>query len=574
MMNTEEDDSPKTAPVNEGPSAPENPFYDDEIDVTADNLLTSVSLEDPILMTKEDDSPKTAPENKEPRSPSNPFDDDETDVTADNLLTSVGLEDRIEDPSPPPTEGEPDTTGTEAAPEEVIIEDSEKEEVPVEKVDQNWRKAWDQVDTKIFKIVDHISNKISTIQVSTPEIISSSMMGIRHVVYNVKTEPLGYTVRRRYNDFDWLGEMLSARYQGLFIPSSPSTSSVPSLSGSKVDPDGYFVRNRMIQLHIFMQALIKIPFVRTDPSFLSFISMQDEREFKQLTELKKELPSLNVGDNPGFDLWITMIDPQVIDADADRPITDFKRQLELLRVQLNRADKVCRNAGKKAIEYSRAMAELNEEVMRWNTLERDLVDPARNEYINPCAEDLKLYLSDLVTGISFWATSTTLLPKVIAGVLMSSVQFQRAQMEAFAAHLKAREEVVTSLFRMEKERLKLLDEKQKAAAAPVKKSFFNRGEDELEEALRKKTEQCTKLQSQLDTLTKSLIYCEMERFNQERSESIAKLLAVLAATNIQMSVSATAKWSQVITEKDLTRVNEDKEEFLNLYSKVEEDEFN
>merc|ERR1719223_1179706 len=148
------------------------------------------------------------------------------------------------------------------------------------------------------------------------------------------------------------------------------------------------------------------------------------------------------------------------------------------------------------------MMEANNEIGKWHALERDLVDPARNEYINTFAEDMMTHLSGLVTGICHWTTSTTLLPKVIAGVLMSSVQFQRAQIDAFAAHLKNREDLVMSLFKAEKERLKLLDERQKAAAAPVKKSFFTRGEDDLEESLRKKTEQCTKLQLQLSKITK------------------------------------------------------------------------
>lgn len=531
MNTSEEDDNPLAA----APESASNPF-----DTEGENSSSPLEAEEEIKQEEE--------------SSLNPFEDVTESTTEKFSCVSLDAE----------PIGSPAVDTDTAASEDVIINENNIT------VQENWANAWNDAQTKMHMA----SINIGTINVSSPEVVSG-MMSIRHVVYNVKTEPLGYTVRRRYNDFDWLREVLALRYQGLFIPSSPSTG-LTSITSSKVDPEGHFVRNRMIQLQIFMQALIKIPFVRTDPSFLSFISTQDEKEFKQLTEMKKEQMIFDnfTDDNTGLDIWNTIINSQTIDTDADRPITDFKRQLELLRLQLNRVDKVCRNAGKKAMEYSLAMMEVNNEIGKWQALEKDLVDPTRNEYINTFAEDMMTHLSGLVTGISHWTTSTTLLPKVIAGVLMSSVQFQRAQIDAFAAHLKNREDLVMSLFKAEKERLKLLDEKQKAAAAPVKKSFFTRGEDDLEESLRKKTEQCTKLQLQLSKITKGLIYCEIERFNKERSESIAKLLAVLGATNIQMSQTATVKWNQVVTEKDLNKVNGEKDEFLNLFTRVEEEEFN
>ena len=105
----------------------------------------------------------------------------------------------------------------------------------------------------------------------------------RHIVYNVKTEPMGFMVRRRYNDFNWLRETLASKYEGLFIPTLP-TSSFLAISS---DPNGVFVRNRMVQLQLFMQTLIQIPFVMFDSNLRDFLSVLDEKEFKILTERKE-----------------------------------------------------------------------------------------------------------------------------------------------------------------------------------------------------------------------------------------------------------------------------------------------
>lgn len=512
----------------------------------------------------------------------NPFQSGDEDCKEDLSLKDVQIEEPSEDLSLKDVPISSEEPYTSFSPERatMVTEVPEVIETPVEEalvevvdppsevhVDLDWKKSWSHAANQIFLA----SSNINSLAVSSPEVVASMMS--KYIVYNVKTEPLGYTVRRRYNDFDWLREVLTAKYLGLFIPSSPPSSS--SLTGTTTDPNGTFVRNRMVQLQLFVDALIQIPFIRTDPSFISFISMQDEKEFKALTEQKKDVVS-SPGENSGIDLWFQTIDNHTVETETDRPITDFKRQLELLRSELHRIDKLCRNAGKKAMAYSLALIELNEGINKWALLERDIVDPTRNEYINGYAEPLMKSLSGLVGGVNFWSSSSCLLPKVIAGILMSSVQFQRAQIEAFIKHLSVREELVANLFKAEKERLKLLDEKQRtvAAGASAKKSWtsFNTSEDVLEDALKKKTDHVSKLQTQLSKVTKGLIYCEMDRFNLERCESISKLLTVLAAMNIKMSQSSTEKWSQVVSEQELNGV--DSEALLHLYSTVEEEEFN
>ncbi len=42
-----------------------------------------------------------------------------------------------------------------------------------------------------------------------------------YVQYTIKTSPLGWAVKRRYNDFYWLRETLQKFHPGVFVPPIP-----------------------------------------------------------------------------------------------------------------------------------------------------------------------------------------------------------------------------------------------------------------------------------------------------------------------------------------------------------------
>jgi hypothetical protein len=60
---------------------------------------------------------------------------------------------------------------------------------------------------------------------------------------------------------------------------------------------------------------------------------------------------------------------------------------------------------------------------------------------------------------------TQLIPKVIARVLLSSIQFQLVQVEGFRLHLQQREVCMRDLERAEREKVKALEEKHRASVS-------------------------------------------------------------------------------------------------------------
>lgn len=232
-------------------------------------------------------------------------------------------------------------------------------------------------------------------------------------MYIVKTDSHRFVVRRRYNDFAWLRDTLAATYEGLFIPSIPATtifSSKNTLSGgSKTDVNGDFVKNRMAQLNLFMQQLCKIPFVRTDPSLHSFLSVQNEKEFKQITEASVEVANgggVSNWTNVGLSMWLKLVDNTPLDAAAaDRLVADFKRQLDLLAASLAAVDSECRATGRKAVLSATAVKGLAEHVAAWARMEGELADPSRNEYVDPYGLPKRGFMDALTQGNAHWVHS-------------------------------------------------------------------------------------------------------------------------------------------------------------------------
>lgn len=78
-----------------------------------------------------------------------------------------------------------------------------------------------------------------------------------------------------------------------------------------------------------------------------------------------------------------------------------------------------------------------------------------------------------------------MIPKIVAHVLMSSVQFQQVQVERFKEHLLAREALQKELERAERERQKAQEDKQRAASPSSaskrqgRTMMFSKGVDEL-----------------------------------------------------------------------------------------------
>ncbi len=136
-----------------------------------------------------------------------------------------------------------------------------------------------------------------------------------------------------------------------------------------------------------------------------------------------------------------------------------------------------------------------------------------------------------------------MIPQIIARVILSSIQYQMVQVEHFLNHMALRENFIKELDRAEKERIKVLEEKNRASAAGQTRkssvtSMFSKTADDIDDLCQRKTDAVVKLQITVDRMTKAMIFCEMDRFNNDRVKCINQLVGSLSVTNLEVRKSS------------------------------------
>ena len=110
------------------------------------------------------------------------------------------------------------------------------------------------------------------IKVSDPKVIEGNFFSKSYVTYLVETKPVGFIVRRRFNDFIWLHDILKSIYINSIIPPLYKKNYLYALN------DGQIAK-RIRTLEKFITEIAIHPLLRNSQIFYDFISMRDEKDF-------------------------------------------------------------------------------------------------------------------------------------------------------------------------------------------------------------------------------------------------------------------------------------------------------
>ena len=116
------------------------------------------------------------------------------------------------------------------------------------------------------------------IKISEPKVVEGNFFSKSYVSYLVETEPLGYQVRRRFNDFIWLHDILKSIYINVIVP--PLYKKNNYLYALK----DYQIAKRIRTLSKFIDEISKHPLLRNSQMFYDFISMKDDQDFNRKKE--------------------------------------------------------------------------------------------------------------------------------------------------------------------------------------------------------------------------------------------------------------------------------------------------
>ena len=275
-----------------------------------------------------------------------------------------------------------------------------------ESADEFWatHKAWEEtVLSENVKVV-----------VRDPE--TTSTMFSSYVTYLCTTEPLGYFVRRRYSDFEWLRNLLQERYVGMLIPSMPDKST-SMMSGNK----HHFIKVRMRSLGIFLVRLMRIPYLRSDQTVLKFLSLNNDSEWKSYKASCKPEEEKDAGE--GYERWIKAINRYEMPKNAERLVNDVMRQLDSHERVQSALIKSSQRLMEKATAYAEEMKIFTQNYRSVAKTENDTGGKGKSNVENPHLEQLNKYMDTTIDCFSDWSSILEFSPNLSEMLLRESPEF-------------------------------------------------------------------------------------------------------------------------------------------------------
>jgi sorting nexin-7/30/sorting nexin-8 len=114
--------------------------------------------------------------------------------------------------------------------------------------------------------------KGTDIKLSFPEKVEGSLFTKSYVTYLMQTTPMGFSIRKRYSDFEWLRNVLSTIYVNCVIP--------PLCKKNYADRfNELLISKRTRSIEKFMKGVLIHPLMRNSEIFYNFISIEKESDF-------------------------------------------------------------------------------------------------------------------------------------------------------------------------------------------------------------------------------------------------------------------------------------------------------
>ena len=126
-----------------------------------------------------------------------------------------------------------------------------------------------------------LNNENIIINLKNPIEISGGMFSKNYILYTIETQPMGWIVQRKYNDFELLRKLLLKFYPFYKIDLLPTK----KLGSNKSEPN--IIEKKMKYLELFINNIVKHESFKASDILFSFLSFEDrnqfDNKFKELT---------------------------------------------------------------------------------------------------------------------------------------------------------------------------------------------------------------------------------------------------------------------------------------------------
>ena len=131
--------------------------------------------------------------------------------------------------------------------------------------------------------------------------MEGGVFGKNYVLYDVLTDPFGWTVQRRFSDFDTLRKLITKHFPSFYVPPLPNK----KMGNRRFDED--FIQKRMKFLNLFINSLVASESFKSSEILMAFLSYTDRGKFEsKFKEYTTQQPSAYVEEYKTLDGKVTI----------------------------------------------------------------------------------------------------------------------------------------------------------------------------------------------------------------------------------------------------------------------------
>ena len=174
--------------------------------------------------------------------------------------------------------------------------------------------------------------------------MDGGLFGKKYILYEVKTAPMGWTVLRRFSDFDLFRTLFTRYFPSYIVPFLPSK----KIGNKRFEKN--FINKRMKFLNLFINKVVEREEFKTSELLIAFLSITDRAKFEaKFKEFQTRTLSAYIEDYKTFDGTLSITYDEENDKNLANMSKYFKFQSELFQ-KLNKCIKTFYNNMTKACE--------------------------------------------------------------------------------------------------------------------------------------------------------------------------------------------------------------------------------
>lgn len=342
------------------------------------------------------------------------------------------------------------------------------------------------------------------ITVDNPILVETGIFTSNYVLYDIRTLPLGWFVRRRFSDFETLRVLMLKYYPGHVLPPLPKKK-----IGNRRFEDDYLMK-RMDFLCKFLNVIIESSLLRTSEILTNFLSQNDRTVFDKKTK------ELILKSEPMYIDEYFSIEGEIqlnYDEDNDRYFNTIKEFSSLNKKLLIEINNHCKAFDKSILEASASLVGLQKHLTYLSDLYKKI----------NFKESYSLLFKETNDFIGHFAKIISKQSDCFKHDFKEYFKYVRLENECYDEVLKQRD-LLRDQFNVEKKRLDIKKEKLWAAADFNRWEFAdNLDEDSKVESMKTK-EVAFKHMCYKETNQVRELYSKLGYFNLQSKDEFKKMI--------------------------------------------------